>query len=124
MPFAHVEGHVDQHRAERGEGHKFRQRRGGEDDEQQRERVDDAGHRRAGAALHVGGGAGNRAGCGNAAKKRADDIGQALRDEFLVGVVPVVYHAVGDHGAEEGLDGGQQRDRHSRLEQVLDVVPG
>ena len=123
VPFAHVQRHVHQHGAQRGQRDEFRQRRGDENDDQQRDRVNDARHRRARAALHIRGRARDGAGGRDAAEERADDVGDALRHEFLVGIVPVVNHAVGHHRAEQRFDRRQQRDGHRRLEQMLDVFP-
>ena len=78
----------------------------------------------AGAAFDVGGRSGDGPGRSDAAEERADDIGQALGHEFLIGIVAVIDHAVGDHGAEQRFDGREQSNRHRGLEQVLDIVPG
>ncbi len=56
-------------------------------------------------------------------KKRARDVGHALRDEFLVGIVVVVDHAVGHNGGKERLDGGEQGDGRRWPDQVAEVVP-
>ena len=78
---------------------------------------------RARAALDVGGRAGDGAGGGDAAEERADDVGDALRHEFLIGIVAVIHHAIGDDGAEQRFDGRQQGDGHGGLEEMLDVLP-
>ena len=56
------------------------------------------------AVADVGGGACDGAGGGKAAEQRRDDVGRALADEFLVGVVARAGHAVGDHGRQQRLD--------------------
>ena len=101
VPFAHVQCHVDQHRAECGQRDELRQRRRGKNDDQQRERVNHARDGRARAALDVGGGAGDGAGGGDAPEERADDVGQTLCHQLLIRVVPVVHHAVGDDGTKQ-----------------------
>ncbi len=67
--------------------------------------MQDARDRGAAAGADVGGGAGDGAGGGEAAEQRRGDVGDALRHEFLVGVVAVVDLAVGDAGGQQRLDG-------------------
>ena len=57
-----------------------------EQDHQQRERVDHARDRRLRAGADVGRGAGDRAGRRQSAEHRRDDVGDALRDQFDVGL--------------------------------------
>ena len=86
--------------------------------------VDDPGNRCACAAFDIGRRARDGAGRRNPAKQRAHDIGEALRHELLVGIVPVVHHAIRHYGTEQRFNGRQQRDRHRRLEERLDILPG
>ena len=79
-----------------------------QDDDQQRQGVDNASHRGACTAFDIRRRPRDGAGGGNAAKERADNIGQSLRDELLIRVVPVVDHAVRHHGAEERFDGSEE----------------
>ena len=65
----------------------------------------DARHGTGRAVANAGGGACDGAGGGEAAEQRRDDVGRALADEFLVGIVTRAGHAVGDHGGEQRLDG-------------------
>ena len=75
------------------------------------------GHGRAPAAFYIGRRARNGSGDGNAAEKGADDVGDPLRHQFLIGIVLVVNHAVRHHRAQERFNGGQQRDGQGGLEQ-------
>ena len=70
------------------------QRRGEQQHAQQSERVDHArdGSLRAGA--DVGRRAGDGAGGRQAAEHRRNDVGDALADQFDIGIVTVVAHAV------------------------------
>jgi hypothetical protein len=84
--------------------------------------VDDAGDRRAAASLDVGRGAGDGAGGGEAAEERGGDVGQALGDEFLVGIVAVVDLAVGDARREQRFDGAEQGDGDRRRDQLAEIM--
>jgi len=55
-----------------------------------------AGKRRAASGTHVGRGAGNGARGGKTAEQWRHDVGQTLRHEFLVRIVPIVNCGVGD----------------------------
>ena len=79
--------------------------------------MDDAGNRRARARADVRGGARERAGRRQAAKQRRDDVGDALREQLGVGVVPIAAHAIGDHGRQQRLDRAEHRHRHRRRQQ-------
>jgi hypothetical protein len=78
----------------------------------------------AAAGAHVGGGAGDGAGGGKAAEKRRGEVGDALGDEFLVGVVAVVDGAVGDPRRQQRLDGAEQGDGEGRGDQLAEGGPG
>ena len=51
-----------------------------------------------------------------------DQVGDALRQQLGVRVVPVAGHRVGDDRREQALDGGQERDRERRRQQRQDQV--
>jgi hypothetical protein len=70
-------------------------------DQQQRQRVDDPGHRRPAAVPNVGSRPGDRAGGGDAAEDRRDQIGDTLRDQLHVRAVAAADHAVGHYGGEQ-----------------------
>ncbi len=63
----------------------------------------------------VGRGAGDGAGCRQAAKHRRKYIGDALRNELNIRIVPVVdiaaiAHPIRDHGRHQRLDRAQHGD--------------
>ena len=122
VPLAHVVGNDKEHGGQRGERNVAGQRRGDQKNGEQRERVDDAGDRRARAGADVGGGAGDGAGGGNSAEERRGDVGDSLRDKFDVGIVAVAGHAVGDDGGEHAFKRGKQRNRECRWDQRQDVL--
>ena len=74
------------------------ERRGDENDHEQRQRVNKSRNGRATAAADIRGRAGNRARRRYAAEQRAENIRQALRDQFLIGIVPVINHPIRDDG--------------------------
>ena len=82
-----------------------------------------ARYRRTGATFHIGHGACNRAGGRHAAKKRRDNIGDALGHQLLVRVMSVARHAVGHPRAQQRLDRPQQRQRQGWPEEQLHRVP-
>ena len=51
-----------------------------------------------------------------------DEVGDALRQQFGVRVVPVAGHRVGHDRRQQALDGRQQRDRQRRRQQRQDQV--
>ena len=104
QPFAHAEGHHEQHGGKRGQREILRKRSGDENDPQERDGVNDPRDRRAAAAADVGRGAGDGSRGGDAAEERADEICDALAHEFLIGIVARLDHPVGDHRGEEGFD--------------------
>ena len=99
LPFAHVDGHRHQDGGEGGQRHALGKGRRDQDDQQQDHRVDHARDRGQGSALDVGGGAGDGAGGGDAAEQTAREVRDALRHQFLIGVVAVPGHFVGHHRA-------------------------
>ena len=82
-----------------------------------------AGNGRMGAAADVGHRPRNRARHRNAAEQRRGEVGNALRHQFLVGVVPVVCHAIGHPGAQQGFDGPQEGNGKRRSHQILGRLP-
>jgi hypothetical protein len=85
------------------------------------EGVDDAGDGGVRAGADVGGGAGDGAGGGHAAEEGRDDVGDALGDEFHVGVVAVAGHAVRNYCGKKTFDGGEHGDGEGGGEQRQDV---
>ena len=85
--------------------------------------VNDAGDRSAAAIVDVGHGAGDGACSGNAAEDGADDVGYALANKLLVGVVLVANDTVGNGGGEKALNGAEHSDGEGGREETLDVVP-
>ena len=117
---AHVPGDDEQDRGERGERHVHGQRRQEQHDEHQRQRMNDAGERTRAAVAHVRRSPCDRAGRGEAAEQRRDDVRDALPDQLLIGVVTRARHAVGDHGRQQRLDRAEHRDRERRTDQLDD----
>jgi hypothetical protein len=70
--------------------------------------------------LDVGRGARDGAGGGEAAEERGGDVGHALGDQFLVGVVAVVDLAVGDARRQQRFDGAEQGDGDRRRDQLAE----
>jgi hypothetical protein len=94
------------------------ERRGHEEQKQEQSRMHEAGHRGACAGADVHDGTRHRAGCRNTAQQGADEIREALADQFLIGIVPLVHHAIGDDGAQEGLHGDEHGDGEGGLDQL------
>jgi hypothetical protein len=69
----------------------------------------------------VGGGASDGAGGGNSTEERGEDVGDALGNEFDIGVMTVAGHAVGNDGGEEAFDGAEESDGEGGWEQRKDV---
>ncbi|MDT4871145.1 hypothetical protein FQZ97_1062620 [compost metagenome] len=76
-----------------------------------------AGQRPGGAVADIGGGPCDRAGGGEPTEQGYSQIGDALTDQFLIGVVPGPRHAIGHHGGQQRLDGTQHGDGESRADQ-------
>ena len=110
LVLAHVPGHDQQHRGQRGQRHVAHQRRQQQHEQQQEHRVQHARDRRTRAGAHVGRGARDRAGRGQAAEQRRADVGDALRDQFAVGAMAAADHAVGDDRRQQRFDAGEERD--------------
>jgi hypothetical protein len=90
--------------------------------EQQRQRVHDAGHGRLRARADVGRRARDRARRGQSAHERRQHVGDALRGQLDVGIVPVARHAIGDRGGHERFDRSQHGHREHRWQQRHDQV--
>ena len=79
-------------------------------------------HGRLGAGAIVGGGASDGARDRDAADEGNEKIGESLRDQFGVGIVPVPDHRIGDHGGQQAFERGQQGDRQRGGQQRQDEV--
>ena len=109
-PLAHVIGDHEEDRGDRGHGDQCGI--GHEDHQHQNENngVYDPGNGRAAAVFDIGGGAGYGAGRGDPAEECGTDIAAALGDQFHIGTVMRVDHAVCNHAGEQGFDSGQDCD--------------
>ncbi len=63
-----------------------------------------SGDRSASAVFDVCGGSGDGSGGGDAAEQRGGDVSGTLCDQFHIGAVTAVYHAVRNDTGEQGLD--------------------
>ncbi len=61
---------------------------------------------------------------GDAAKEGDDDVADALRHQFLVGLQADAGHLRGDGAAQQRLDRAEGGDREGRRNQVAHVAPG
>ena len=86
--------------------------------------MDHAGHRAATAGAYIGGGTGDGARSGEAAKQRCCKIGQALGDEFLVRVVAILDRRVGNARRQKGFNGAEQGDGEGRGDQLAERLKG
>ena len=84
--------------------------------------MNDARHRGARAAPHIGGGPRDYARRRHATEQGRADVGDALPHEFLIGVVAVVNHAVSDHRAEQRFNRAEDGDGEAGVEQVAPFV--
>ena len=78
----------------------------------------DAGNGTCGTALDVRHGTGDRAGSGNASEEGHDEVCDTLAHQFLVGVMAIVGHGVGNSGAQQTFNGAQKRDRQHRAHET------
>ena len=122
MPLAHVPSHKHQDGAEGRQRHMKCQGRSQQHHQQQAEGVDHACHGAGGAVVHIRHGAGNRAGGGHAAHKRHGHVGNALRHQFLVGVMSVVNKFVRHPRTQQRLDRAQQRQGDAGQQNGLQLV--
>ena len=74
-------------------------------------------HRRPAARPNVRGRTRNGAGRWQSSDERRCDVGDTLRNELDVGVVPIPDHAIGDRCGHERLDGPEHRDGQNRRQQ-------
>ena len=123
VPLAHVPRHQHQDGGQHRQWNIRRERCGDQNDREQRQRVNDSGDWTDRAGFYVGHGARDGAGRRNSAEKRSDEVGHALRHQFLIGIVPVVDQFVGDARAQQRFDCAEKRDRHRRCDQFLDELP-
>ena len=93
-PVTHIQGHHYQHGGKHRQWNEFGERCGNQHDQKQDNSVNHACYRGFPSAADVGRGACDCSGSGNASKKRNYKVRDALRHEFLVGVVLIVNHAV------------------------------
>ena len=121
VPLAHVPGDDEEDGGESGEGDVAGQGRSDDEDGEEGDGVDHAGEGGACAGADVGGGAGDGSGGGDAAEEGRDDVGDALGNEFDVGVVAVAGHAVCDNGREHGLQRGEHGDSEGGGDEGDDV---
>ena len=77
----------------------------------------DAGNRRPCAGTDISRGPRNGSRGGDAAKERGCQIGDALRDQLHIGIMPVAGHAVGHDGRQQAFHRRQQRDRQGGRKQ-------
>ena len=100
-PFTHVVRNDDEDRRKRRKWNQRSVATEEERDEQQRERVGDAGDRRSSAVLDVRRRSRDRAGGRNAAEERRCHVGDTLRNQFHVRAMTAADHPVGDDGGEQ-----------------------
>ncbi len=81
--------------------------------------MDDPGHRRAAAGMDVGDGARDRAGRAVAAEQGRGDIGDALRHQFLIGIVSVADQPIRHPRAQQGFNRAEKRNCYGRPYQIL-----
>ncbi|MCY1413089.1 hypothetical protein D9M71_285140 [compost metagenome] len=124
LHLAHVVGDHEEDRRQRAERDVRGQRGEHQHDQGQGRRMDDPRQRAVAAVADVGRGAGDGAGGGEAAEQRRGDVGDALADQFLVGVVAGAGHAVGDHRREQRLDGAEHGDGEGRADQFQHARQG
>ena len=75
--------------------------------------------RRLRSGADIGCGAGNGARGRQAAEHRREDVGNPLTDQFDIGVVPVVAHAVRNHSRHQRLDGSEHSYGKSRSQESM-----
>ena len=114
----HAKRDGEKNRAERSQRNVSGQRRGQKHHREENQRVDDAGDWCACTSANVCRCARDRAGGGDAARDRAKDIRDSLRDQFLIRIVARIGHAVGDHGGEQRFDRAERGNCESRSHQI------
>ena len=88
----------NRHRNQGSVGHQDNQ------DQQKDNRMHHSGDRSASAVFDVCGGSGDGSGGWDAAEQRGGDVSGTLCDQFHIGAVTAVYHAVRNDTGEQGLD--------------------
>ena len=88
---------------------------------QRRNALDQAGGTGFGATGEIDQRRAHGAGAGNAADRRRGDVGDALGDQFAVGVVAAARHLVEDDAGFQGVDRQQHRQRQGAAEQRCDL---
>ena len=121
-PLSHVVGDDHQDSCERRHGYVAHEWRGEKKNAEQRERVDHAGDRRLRAGADAGGGASDGAGGGKSSEHGRHNISHALADEFDIGIVAVIAHAVRDYSGHERFDRTQHGNSKGRAEQAVNQV--
>ncbi|MDT4852855.1 hypothetical protein FQZ97_871040 [compost metagenome] len=127
--FAHVVGDDEQDRGQGAERNVRGQRRQEQNDQHQGQGMSHTSQWPGGAIADIGGGSGDGAGGGEAAEQWSSQIGNALTDQLLIGVVLGPRHAIGHHGGQQRLDGAQHGNGESRANQFdharhRDLRPG
>ena len=122
-PAAHTVGNDDEHACQTSHRDILCQRHKEQEDDQEHDRMDDAGNGCASAVVDIGHRAGDGTCGGDAAEEGRSDVGQSLTDEFSVGVVVVADDTVCNGCREQRLDGAQDGNRHRRSCQLLDGFP-
>ena len=100
------------------------QRREQQDDQDKGARVHDAGNRTRGAVADVRCSPGQGPCHRETAEERRHHVGDALADEFLVGVVTRSGCPIGDDGGQQGFDGTEHRDREGGPDELDDLRGG
>ena len=114
---AHVPCDHEQDRREHCKRHMNGQRRAQKDDQHEHEGMHDSGHRACRAVAHVRRGAGECPGDRETAEQGRDHVGNALADQFLVGVMARARRAVDDDSREQRFDGPEHGDRKGRADE-------
>jgi hypothetical protein len=115
---AHVPGDDEKNRGERSKRDIHGQRCKHQHDKDQCDGVHHAGERAIAAVTDVGCSARDRTGRGKPAEQRRGDVGQALADQFLIGIVTRSSHAVGNHRRQQRFDRAEHGDRKRRTDQL------
>ena len=109
-PTAHVVTHHHEHTRQTRHRNVGRQGHGHEENDEQHQGVDDAGHAGGGVVVDVGHGAGDGSCGGDTAEEGGHDVGNALPHQFLIGVVVVARDAIGHGGREQALNRSEHGD--------------
>ena len=121
-PLAHVVTHHHQHTGKCGHGDISCQRHSHNEDDEQDQCVHHPSNTRASTVVDVGHGARNSSRSRDSAKERRHDVGNALSNEFLVGIVVIARHTVCHRGRKQALNSAQDGNDKSRGEQSTQCV--